>query len=289
MTMGTADRLRALWRGDWLERPAWARRRHAAPFSAALPAAGLYAGLLALSAAGLVFGFLRADDPFQQELGINVGTDAFSILITVAIVHRFLERQERSRRLRGSLGGLRKAQRLLSAIVHEWAALLRTCAPPHADLPRHVERLFAPDTTERLIFSDADSREIMADRIDRIILAQQEIAGLLRQYTSSLDPAYVEVFDSLSDDAFPRLVRDSVGHSSQRAQRSHMNAARGARMTHFSRLLRAIDVQNECAREAQRLSAAVAEGTTGTLGLRIPPEQEIAVQTRIRMPRSPGV
>src|SRR5262245_55906171 len=50
---------------------------------------------------------------FIDRFGPNLASESVGILLTVVFVRRFLEQHERSRRLRASVGALRKARRSL--------------------------------------------------------------------------------------------------------------------------------------------------------------------------------
>jgi hypothetical protein len=56
---------------------------------------------------------LAPDQEVVQRFGPNIATETLGILLTLMFVQRFLERQDRVRRLRSSLGALRRGSRTI--------------------------------------------------------------------------------------------------------------------------------------------------------------------------------
>ncbi|HSL71884.1 MAG TPA: hypothetical protein VK864_16670, partial [Longimicrobiales bacterium] len=64
----------------------------------------------------IVLAIVISDWPVVERFGPNLATEMLGILLTVVFVRRFLEQHERSRRLRASVGALRKARRALQEV-----------------------------------------------------------------------------------------------------------------------------------------------------------------------------
>lgn len=229
------------------------------------------------------------DLPVVDRFGANLATEALGILLTLVFVQRFFERQERARRLRGSIGALRKGSRALTDLAWTWAELLRSCLRrPPSTPPRSLRDLFVSHFTEDLSYYDPHAERVEADGSSmpqlrwasrRFLAAQEALSEIIVTYGGSLDPAYVEVIDELVDDAFLRLVRQlsQDGSIDAREWRLRLNAARAHREAHFERLMRAVRIQNDIAAEAAKLRSPRTAPRTGSVGLKLPLDHDLKV------------
>ena len=203
--------------------------------------------LLGLSAwAALEHGNSRAVDLFAA----NLATEALGLIVTLVLVHRFLERQERALRLRGSLGALRRSGQALGAMVSVWTELVKgglERAPEPR--PTALDELFAADLTASLAHVDAKLPAVVAAS-QRLTVARDTLRAIVSTYGANLDPIYLGAIDDLTDDAFLTLVTDNDGLA---APSWAHGGVRSARAIHFERLRLAIDCHNELARDAARL------------------------------------
>lgn len=226
-----------------------------------------------------------------DRFGANIATEAAAILVTLVFVHRFLQQQDRDRRLRASIGALRRASRGLTRLSSVWVALLRgTLGNTGMERPRAAPALFRPTVTECLGYLDPGARRGVDGADDTWVhWASQEISAALTMlhdivvaYGASLDPAYVEAVDDLIDDPFLRTFTELVETGADaRTWRSRMNAARAAREVHFARLVRLLDLHNDLAHMAGRVRAASSAPRTGVLGFNLEPDADLRVITRI--------
>lgn len=212
----------------------------------------------------------------------NLASEAIGILLTLIFVQRFLDRQERLRRLRGSIGALRKGGRVLAAMAQAWSGLIKGgYRKPPTHPPEAMQHLFAPDITENMGYMDPlrersapDSEaERWTERVYReVIAAQQTLHEIIIAYGGSLDASYVEAIDELVDDAFPRVFGEIVSEPNLDARRwrVRLNATRALRDLHFTRLVHAIDLHNQIAREAASVRSRRSAPRTGALGVELP-------------------
>jgi hypothetical protein len=243
-----------------------------------------------LVAVAAVFAF--PDHPTVDRFGANVATEAAAILVTLVFVHRFLQQQDRARRLRASIGALRRASRGLDRLTHAWTVLLRGTLPrPDADRPRSLSALFRPEITEGLAHADPARpyQEPGAVPATWLRWAASEFEAALAMlheivvaYGPSLDPSYVEAVDDLIDDPFLRTFAElAEAQPDTRAWRARMNAARAQREVHFARLVRLLDLHNDLARQAGRVRASSSAPRSGVLGLNLEPDADLRIVTRI--------
>ena len=212
---------------------------------------GVIAGLLVASAwAALRHGGVRAVELFAA----NLATEAFGLLVTLAVVHRFLEGQERALRLRGSLGAVRRTGRALADMVDAWTTLVKG-GLVRAPEPRPIglAEMLAADLTAALSHLDpSDGTVVAAAR--RLAEARDVLRGIIATYGTTLDPVYLGAIDDLIDDPVLAYFADVLpsGATTLRRHQSVLGSARSARATHFHRLLVAVDYHNQLAREASR-------------------------------------
>jgi hypothetical protein len=214
------------------------------------------------------------------------------ILLVVFFVQRYLERQERSQRLRASIGGLRKASRALQRMVEVWAQLVKGTLPREPESPpRELSELLETHYTEELAHCDpAVARNRPGNTPEKWVhWASREAAescSLLNQiiiaYSGALDPAYVEAIDELVDDPFIHLFADLAGREpAARAWTVSMNTGRALRETHFARLMAAIDLHNSLARDAAAVRTQRMAPRTGTIGMELPMDHDLRVNVDI--------
>lgn len=234
------------------------------------------------------------ENTWVERFAPGVATDSFGILLTLVFVHRFLERQERSRRLRGSIGALRRGSRSLLDMVEAWAGLLKGTLPRVPVDPIHgYLDLFALHLVENLTYADphrvrmdggADPEPWVEWTARRVERARESLNQVIIAYSASLDPAYVEAIDEIVDDAFLAMFREMArGDTDARAWRVRMNATRAARETFFARLVAAIRLHNELARDAATVRSRRIAPRTGSVGMELPLDHDLRVE--LELPR----
>jgi hypothetical protein len=250
---------------------------------------GLYITLGAIVLVSVVASLMFSRVPWVDRFGAELATEALGILLTLVFVQRFLERQERARRLRGSIGALRKGGRALSSIAWTWADLIRSSmrkAPPHA--PASLTDLFVSHNTECLAQWDPRAEHRDGGQptetsgswaLHRFQSAQEALNEIIIAYGGSLDPGYVEAVDELVDDPFLRIIREVAADEEldPRDWRQRLNAARAHRDAHFNRLVQAIAIHNRLATEAGQLRSRRTAPRTGTVGLKLSLDHDLRV------------
>jgi hypothetical protein len=233
---------------------------------------------------------LFAEIPLIDRFAPNIATESMGILLVLAFVHRVLERQERAHRLRGSIGGLRKASRALERLARAWSDLVKGCLPRVPEpLPRDAAELLAPHYGEELAHCDPGARRNNGHDdseawVRWVVHEVDESASLLNQiiisYSASLDPAYVEAIDELVDDPFIReFAAISRDLPDARQWRIRLNAARAARESHFAHLTAAITLHNQLARDAAAVRTRRMAPRTGTIGMELPLDHDLRVDS----------
>ena len=221
---------------------------------------------LVLAGVGLIAAALTAaypDAPFVRDFGANVATESLAIIVTLAFVRTILERQERARRLRASVGALRKARASMERLVSTWSDLVKGCLPAlPAERPTTDDELFASHYTEHLARLDPtvtrleSAAEEPGERwtvwaVARFRRDRGALEDIARSYGSVLDPDYVEVLEALVDDGFVEaFITLTEEGADARGWRFQMNMNRGRREAHFRALSSAITVHNRVAEEA---------------------------------------
>jgi hypothetical protein len=282
----------------------WWRRRHVGEAGAGDASAGtggtgrstaltrLYwiLGITIVTATAVVIA--KPDHDLVDRFGANIATEAAAILVTLAFVHRFLQQQDRERRLRASIGALRRASRGLGRLGEVWLVLLKgTLAASVTERPRALPALFRPTITECLASLDPHARRTTEGgggetwvrwAVQELNAALSILHDIVVAYGASLDPAYVEAVDDLIDDPFLRTVAElAEAQPDTRAWRARMNAARAQREVHFARLVRLLDLHNDLARQAGRVRASASAPRSGVLGLNLEPDADLRIVTRI--------
>jgi hypothetical protein len=246
-------------------------------------------GLTVVVAVAVVLRF--PDHPLVEQFGANIATEGAAILVTLVFVHRFLDQQDRARRLRASVGALRRASRALDRLVHAWVIFVKgTLLKPDLNRPRTLRALFTPELTEGIAYADPFAEREGESGQERWVAwaaaefgtAQAVLHDIVVAYGASLDPAYVEAVDDLIDDPFLRLFEGMAAEPPDaRVWRQRMNAARAQREAHFARLLRLLELHNLLAAQAGRVRARRSGPTSSVLGLELPPDHDLRAPSHV--------
>lgn len=252
----------------------------------------VYVVLISIMLVSVALEVLYSDIDMVDRFAPNIATESMGILLVVIFVQRYLERQERAQRLRASIGGLRKASRALERMAQTWAQLVKGSLPREPQvLPRQLDELFASHYTEELTHCDPSVARNGTGAAPEawVRWASREVAEcchLLNQiiiaYSGALDPSYVEAIDELVDDPFIRLFADLAHADPQpRAWTFSMNTGRALRETHFARLLAAVTLHNDLARDAAAVRTRRMAPRTGTIGMELPLDHDLRVNTEV--------
>jgi hypothetical protein len=247
---------------------------------------GVYWFLAGLFLLSLTIALVFKDHEHVERFLPNFTSELLGIIITLAFVHRLLQRQERARRMRGSIGAFRRAGRAVSRLVTTWADILKGCHPDE-DPPRQLDRLFAPHSTEHLGQFDlrqrrADSEERWSQWLIRELdEAMTELNRVVVAYGGALDPTYTEAVDELIDDPFMQLVRDLIGAGAEpQLWRTRMNTNRGHREDYFRHLLATMALHDKLAAEAATVRSRDRAPRTGALGMELPRDHDLKIMVR---------
>lgn len=242
-------------------------------------------GTLVVAAAAL--SQLAPNNEIAQRFGPNLATETFGILITLVFVQRFLERQDRVRRLRSSLGALRRGSRALVRLMEAWAVLVKGGLrnPPRYPPDSFLE-LFEPHQTQ--VIGDIDpladdgneygltwcvwaAREIRA--------ARETLQQVIRVYGTSLDAEYVEALDALIDDEFIDIFLDLAdGDGSGTVDwQVRIKQTAGARDGHFRRLRSVVEEHNRLAQEAGEIRDPKRLPKTQGVGVDLPADWDLRI------------
>ena len=85
----------------------------------------VYVALFALLGLSAWSAIARPSSRVIELFAANLAAEVLGLIVTLVLVQRFLDRQERALRLRGSLGALRKSGRALTTMVDTWAELIK--------------------------------------------------------------------------------------------------------------------------------------------------------------------
>jgi hypothetical protein len=243
------------------------------------------------------------DVPIVDRFGANLATETLGILLTVVFVHRFLDLQDRARRLRASVGALRKGRRALDRIVTTWAALLKGVHRPNRPPPATLNGLFADHVTEDLRYcnpfaerpaeGEDGSESWVAWAAHNFASAQRSLGEIIVTYGASLDPGYVEVLDEIVDDPFLLVIGELAAlPPDARAWRVRLNTARALREAHFERLLRTIRLHNRLATEAATVRTRSGAPRSSALGVGLALDADLRVRSDVdewwRLPPESG-
>jgi hypothetical protein len=245
--------------------------------------------IIILAIAASLFWKKGPGSDFVNRFGPNIASESIGILLTVVFVRRFLDQSERSRRLRASIGALRKARRALFELTDTWATLIKGALPARPTEIKDLRELCSPDQSDALLHLDTSARmpgesaePWLTWAARRLRIAQQGMDAIIGTYGGTLDPEYVEALDAMVDDPFAKLVEDiaDVGIDSQK-WRVTLNTARSVRSTHFDRLLQLIKLHNRLSADAATVRAKGIGPRSETLGVELAPDADLRLETRL--------
>lgn len=256
--------------------------RHLAP---------VYLLLLLLVLLSVIVSLLWRDVELVARFGPNMATEAIGILLTVVFVRRFMEQAERARRLRASIGALRKARRALQDLVDTWTASMKGCMQQRErGTFTRLKELISPDNSDLLMWCDpqirrpgAENERWVAWMAQHVRAAQQSLDQIVGTYGGTLDPEYVEALDGIIADPFLRGLVDLTKDDQMEPQRWRvaLNTVRALRMAHFERLLRTIELHNQLASEAAQVRGRTAAPRTSMLGVELAPDHDLRIDTNL--------
>ncbi len=248
-------------------------------------------GLVVASAAASQ---LAPDNEVVQRFGPNLATEALAILLTLVFVQRFLERQDRVRRLKSSLGAFRRGSRALTRLLEVWGVLVKGGLrnppryPPDSMLdllePHHTLVLAeidpaAPSVEDPSVsWSAWVARELRAGR--------EALRDVIRVYGTSLDAEYVEALDALIDDEFFDIFTEIADGRGRGGADWHVGIRRvpGARDGHFRRLRAVVELHNQLAHEAAAIRDPKRLPQTHGVGVDLPPDSDLRVHHAVNGP-----
>lgn len=230
---------------------------------------------------------LFPDHDVVQRFGPNLATETLAILLTLVFVQRFLERQDRVRRLRSSLGALRRASRALARLIDVWSVLVKGGLrnPPRYP-PDSLLELLEPHYTKVLGDIDPNAPATADPELGWGPWAARELGSglealreVIRVYGASLDAEYVEVLDALIDDEFFDIFRDLAAEAEEGASdwQVRMRQVSGARDAHFRRLAAAVELHNQLAAEAAAIRDPKRLPQTQGVGMDLPADWDLRV------------
>lgn len=237
------------------------------------------------------------DVDIVREFGPNLATESLALVITLAVVRRILDRQERNRRLRASVGALRKAARALRVIADGWSELVKGTLPRvPAERPTSYEELLASHYTEALSWLDPDPRVargaapvdlagegLVRAQLRDIVESRHTLATLTQAYAVVLDGEYVEALEAVVDDRFTSLVMElEAGDVDPTTWRRRLNLARGPRESCFRALRLAIRLHNRLAAEAATQRSEHLLPRAEMLDIALSDEDDLTVETGLR-------
>lgn len=255
------------------------------------PLSHAWGGYLALAIALLatiVVNVALGTSETVQRYGPNLTTELVGIIVTVVFVQRLLARDERARKLRASVGPLRKGRTALGEFLQGWSMLLKGAFDPRrTELPRSFEHLLASNYTEDLACLDprapgGDAEPWAGIAIRQLVGAQRRLREVIAIYGPSLDPDYLEAIDELADDPFVEFLEELAGRNpSEREWRVAINQSRGYREGHFVRLLHALSLHNRLSLEAARFRSRHLAPSARSLSLQLRADHDLAVPLRL--------
>jgi hypothetical protein len=252
--------------------------------------APVYILLIVLTIVAVAVSFIWRRNETVNRFGPNMATEAVGILLTVVFVRRFLEQHERSRRLRASIGALRKARRALLELTDTWATLIKGAMSQRpSEGMRDLRELCSPDQSDALLYLDPGARmpgeaaELWLHWAgQRLHSAQAGFDAIIGTYGGTLDAEYVEALDSMVDDPFAKLVQElAEARADAQKWRVTLNTARAVRSTHFDRLLQIIKLHNRLAREAAAVRAKGIGPRSESVGVELAPDYDLRLETAI--------
>ena len=248
----------------------------------------VYVGLaLAVAATVALTVALDRSEPMQLY-GPNLTTELLGIIATLTFVQRLLAREERARKLRASVGPLRKCHAAFSEFLQGWSMLLKGAFDPRrTELPRTFEELLTSDYTNDLASLDpqtlAENTESWAEvGVRHLVAAQARLRAVIAIYGAALDPEYLEAIDELADDSFVQfLERLAGGKPTAQQWRVAINQSRGCREGHFVRLVHALTVHNQLSDEAARFRSRHLAPNTHSLTVQRRADSDLTVPLQL--------
>jgi hypothetical protein len=228
-----------------------------------------------------------------DRFGANITTEGFAITFTLIFVDRFLEQQDRRRRLRGSIRALRRAALALDRMTNAWAPLIAgTLEADPVPPPPSMETLFAPHYTENLMALDFARQKAPRDpesptwihwALSELQAGLDVLSDVGLRYSIILDSSYIEAIDHLIDDNFIEFLQGQLDRPDldTRTWRVALNTARGHRESHFTDLVRMLKVHNSLAKEAGLVRTRSAGPRTGQLGVELAPDPDLRAPWRV--------
>jgi hypothetical protein len=247
-----------------------------------------YRFLTLLLLASLAAALLLPDHRLAQQFAPNAATEVLGIIITLAFVQQLLYRQERARRMRSSIGAYRRSGWALTRLAGIWADTIKGCHRGD-DVPRTIDRLFAPHVVE--VLTQLDPRVPSPDdesvgwgrRLGaEMAAAIDQLNRVVLSYSSVLDPAYTEAVDEIIDHPFVKLIGELTQLEPTPQQwRPFMNRNRGHREDFFSHLLATVHLHNSLAAEAAMARSRGRSPRTGTLGMELSRDHDLHVPAEL--------
>lgn len=250
---------------------------------------GAYVALTLVMGITVALTVLLDDNTLVDQFAPNVATEALSIVVTVAVIQRLLQREERARKMRAAVGALRKARMALGDFVDSWAILVKgSLDGRRTEYPRTVHQLFAPYYTEELACMDParvsgggpDDQRIAAC-LERLREARPRLREIILTYGATLDAEYLEALDEIVDDPFVAFFtsmgeRDGVTAEEWRLK---INRSRGLLEVHFVRLDHAVRLHNRLAAEAARFRSKHLAPSAESMSVQLSADRDLAIRT----------
>lgn len=245
----------------------------------------LYVLLGALVVVAAAVSQLAPDNDVVQRFGPNVAAETLGILLTLIFVQRFLERQDRTRRLRSSLGALRRGGRALTRLIDAWGTLIKGGLRDPRYPPETLLELFEAHHTSALAEIDPEAAAEGGGTpwVERTARELRSTRAALREivqfYGTSLDAEYVEALDSLVDDEFFDIFLSLVEEDGDRRGewQARVRQTAGAREAHFRRLTALVTLHNQLAGEAAAIRDPKRLPQTRGVGVDLPPDYDLRV------------
>lgn len=251
----------------------------------------LYIILGGLVIAAAAVSQLAPDNEVIQRFGPNFATETFAILLTLVFVQRFIERQDRVRRLRSSLGAFRRGSRALTRLLEIWAVMVKGGLrnPPRYPPETYLDLLEAHHTQalaeiDPSASSVEDSSAGWGEWAARELRSTREaLREVIRVYGTSLDAEYVEALDALIDDEFFDIFTDLADTAGRRPSEWHVKIRQvpGARDGHFRRLRAVVELHNELAHEAAAIRDRKRLPQTQGVGVDLPADWDLRVHQTV--------
>lgn len=219
--------------------------------------------------------------------GPDLVTELLVLIVTLAIVQRALERQERMRRLRASVGVLREGGRFLGMLVDTWATLLKGCIrPSHYSPPVELDELFAPAIAEKLRDLDPQALSSLGVpwigwALGRSAEAREGLRAAAKLNPASVGVDYLELLDAVISDPFlERMLHEAPQHTEPREWRVWISSMPGYRDAFFERLAKTVHEHNALARKVGRLRPRHSRPRRGFSGGQLAGDHDLRIRTR---------